>query len=186
MGDVTPARLVRDIAMVDGTPIKSTGFPAMLRSDERSWRSRRGRKPILLLPGIEATTMAPMSSWIALSSFPTQQRIVTPLTPRAAHLRAILHVADRLAATPTGTAVADGLASLARRWSVALPELRSFGTPDPDALREQVREILGGIDTAEEAQRTEAAGRVEAAPADVALFGFRDLTVIQGGGEEVK
>src|SRR5262249_18281319 len=180
-----PTRMVRDIAAVDGTPIKSTGFPSMFRADERSWRANPNRKPVLVLPGLEAVTLAPMASWVTLSSFSPAQRVITPLTPRAAHLRVLHYVLDRLAVGAGSASAAAGLGDLARRWASALPETRVFGNLDPGALQGTVREVLNEVAEAEMRHRDEAARRVAHAPAEMALFGFRGLTPAGGRAEQV-
>lgn len=179
VGDATPARVVRDIAALDGTPIKNTGFPSILRSDQRSWHTNPQRKPLLVLPGLEAATLAPMSSWATLSSFAPAQRVIAPLTPRAAHLRSLLYIVDRLTTTPASTSIADALVALARRWASALPETRVFGAVDPTELRGRITDTLHAIAAGEASQRQEAAERIAASPPDVALFGFRNLTVVE-------
>jgi hypothetical protein len=186
IGDATPTRVIRDIAAVDGTPIKSTGFPSILRSDERSWKTNPSRKPVLVVPGLESTTLSPMSSWVTLSSFDLQRRIITPLTPRAAHLRSLLYVADRLAAAPANGPMTDALAGLAKRWASALPETRMFRAVDVDALRSGATEALAEITDTERREREAAAARAATAALEISLFGFRNLTIIAGGEEQVQ
>jgi len=183
IADAAPARMIRDIAAVDGTPIKATGFPSMFRADERSWRKNPRRKPVLLLPGLEAVTLAPMTSWVTLSSFPASRRVITPLTPRAAHLRILRYVLDRLAAGAGPTSVESGLEALARRWASPLPETRVFGDLDPRALQATVQDVLDKVVEPETRQRDEAARLVEKSPLETALFGFRRLEEV-GGREE--
>jgi hypothetical protein len=185
IADAAPARMIRDIAAVDGTPIKSTGFPSMFRADERSWKTNPRRKPLLLLPGLEVVTLAPMTSWVTLSSFPPPRRVITPLTPRAAHLRVLVHVLDRLAAGAGPASVESGLESLARRWASPLPETRVFGEFDPRALRATVRDVLDEAAKAETRQRDAAAQLMNRATAETALFGFRRLTQVDGRAEGV-
>ena len=177
--------MIRDIAGVEGTPVKSTGFPSMLRADERSWKKNPRRKPVLLLPGIEAVTLAPMTSWVTLSTFPHAHRVITPLTPRAAHLRVLHYVLDRLISGAGPASVEAGLQGLARRWASALPETRVFGDLDPSALQATVRQVVGQLAEAESRQRDEAARLVEKAPAEMALFGFRRLKQLDGEVEDV-
>jgi hypothetical protein len=186
VGDATPTRVIRDIAAVDGTPIKSTGFPSIFRSDERSWRANPTRKPVLVLPGLESTTLAPMSSWVTLSSFEHSRRVITPLTPRAAHLRSLLYVTDRLAAAPPNGPITDAWSGLARRWASALPETRMFRSVDVEALRSGATDALAAIADAEKHDRELAAERAATASPDVALFGFRNLTVVDGGEEKAQ
>jgi hypothetical protein len=185
IADATPARMIRDIAGVEGTPIKATGFPSMFRADEGSWKKNPRRKPVLLLPGLEAVTLTPMTSWVSLSSFPPAQRVITPLTPRAAHLRVLRYVLDRLAAGAGPASVESGLEGLARRWASPLPETRVFGDLDPTALQATVLGVLGEVAEAETRQRDEAARLVEQSPVETALFGFRGLERIEGRVEDV-
>lgn len=186
IGDATPTRMVRDIAHVDGTPIKSTSFPSILRSDYRSWKTNPARKPVLVLPGLESATLLPMSSWVTLSTFDLPHRVITPLTARAAHLRSLLYVVDRLAAAPADTSVAEALSGLARRWASALPETRVFGSPDVEQLRSAVAGALASIAGAEQQERETAAARAAAASPEVTLFGFRSLTVVDDRREEAQ
>jgi hypothetical protein len=182
IGQATPTRLIRDLAEVDGTPIKSTGFPSIFRADQRSWRSNPGKKPVLVLPALEASTAAPMQSWVTLSTFDLGHRIVTPLTPRAAHLRSLIYVLDRLEQTPdAGTS--DQFSNLVRRLASALPETRIFDTSDLDALRTRCEEALAAVETAETSQRAESVARLKDATTEMTLFGFRNLEVHTGGAE---
>jgi hypothetical protein len=178
IAEAAPARMIRDLAAVDGTPIKSTGFPSMFRADERSWRKNSRRKPVLLLPGLEAVTLAPMTGWVTLSSFPVAQRVITPLTARAAHLRVLGHVLGRLAGGAGPASVEAGLEALARRWASALPETRVFGAFDPGKLQATVSAVLSDIAEAETLQRAIAAQRVAQATTEIALFGFRELAEV--------
>jgi len=184
IGDVAPTRVVRDIAGADGTPISATGFPAILRSDERSWRRNPRRKPVLLLPGLESATLAPLSSWVAISTFDIEKRIVTPLTPRAAHLRSLRHVLNRLDETPETSPAYEPLLLVARRLSVALPELRSSILPRPAVLKPDVEEMIAGIAQTETTMRREAAERLSVFPQEASLFGFRGPQAVEGVGSK--
>jgi len=185
IGDAVPTRAVRDLAGADGTSIAPTSFPGLMRGDENSWRKNPTRKPVLLLPGLESTTLSPMKSWVTLSTFEPQRRVVTPLTPRAAHLRTLVHAVERLDSATDGTPLKDHLAGLVRRWSAAMPETRSFTALDTGRIRAAVEDALAEIAEQEQAVRAEAAQRLAAAEADVALFGWRGLTVVEDRpGEE--
>jgi hypothetical protein len=179
IGDVVSARAVRDLAAVDGTSIAPTGFPGLMRGDENSWRKNPTRKPVLLLPGLESTTLSPMKSWVTLSTFEPERRVVTPLTPRASHLRTLAHAVERLDCASDGTPIKDRLAGLVRRWSAAMPETRSFSAVHADRIRLAVEEALGEISEQEQAVRAEAAQRLVAAPPDVAFFGWRGLSLVE-------
>jgi hypothetical protein len=96
---------------------------SLRRDEERSYRSAPNARPYYLCPALTAELLSPARALLCISTWPMEQRIVGPLSPRVDFLTAAIRVAE----TAGGLAGAgrpgsrSGAKQLLRRFAMNIP-----------------------------------------------------------------
>lgn len=166
-GDVATPKMLSDWASVRyGFSLPTTNFGGLRRDERRRYERGPGTSAFFVLPAIHADELTPVPAWVTLSTFPLCSRLLTSLTPRAAHLR-FCSMALAVAEPEERGARA---AALARRLASVVPELREPLRAGED-LRPLVAERLATLTATETELREEAAARLADEPPWVVAFG---------------
>ena len=86
---------------------------SLRRDEERSYRSAPNARPYYLCPALTADLLSPARALLCVSTWPMEQRIVGPLSPRVDFLTAAIRVAEPPAAWPAPAARAPAGAAAA-------------------------------------------------------------------------
>ncbi|MFC8532208.1 hypothetical protein [Nocardia sp. NPDC057227] len=145
---------------------------SLRRDEERSFRAAPLARPYYICSALNADLLAPARGLLAVSSWPTERRVVGPLSPRVDLLTATIRLAEHLAALPEPGPDAR---RVVWKLAVSVPGVR--GAPDAIDL-ERVVESAGrelAVHRADDAaHRLRAAERASAQLDDTAqLFGVR-------------
>jgi hypothetical protein len=159
---------------------------SLRRDEERSYRSAPNARPYYLCPALTADLLSPARALLCVSTWPVEQRIVGPLSPRADFLTSAIRVAE----TASSLAVAGpgsraGAQQLLRRFAMNIPGAldgprgKDAAPGDVAAAARAELEIHAGPDTE---ARTQAARRARRQLTEAEqLFGAR-LAAIRGTG----
>lgn len=71
-----------------GHELSPSGFSALRRNELRAYRSKGSTRMVFLTPALDAKYLTAMRGQLALSSWPTWRRLVSPRTGRVELLRA--------------------------------------------------------------------------------------------------
>jgi hypothetical protein len=105
-GQLTPSRLA-----------------SLRRDEERSYRAAPGARPYYLCPALTSDLLSAARALLCVSTWPLEQRIMGPLSPRVDFLTAAIRIAE---AAPSLSGAATGTASpavdrLLRRFAMNIP-----------------------------------------------------------------
>ncbi|MGW7459997.1 hypothetical protein [Streptomyces sp. NPDC054797] len=76
------------------SPLNTARLTTLRRDEERSFRSAPYARPYYVCSALTSDLLSPARALLALSTWPLEQRIVGPLTPRVHFLTSVLRVAD--------------------------------------------------------------------------------------------
>ena len=76
------------------SPLNTARLTTLRRDEERSFRSAPYSRPYYVCSALTSDLLSPARALLALSTWPLEQRIVGPLTPRVHFLTSALRVAD--------------------------------------------------------------------------------------------
>ncbi|MEW2357078.1 hypothetical protein [Spirillospora sp. NPDC029432] len=118
--------------------IPGTRLTSLRRDEERSFRTAPYARPYYLCAALTADLLAPARGLITVSTWPLEQRVVGPLSPRTDFLRAALRVAEHAA---RGGDPSPDAQRLLWRFASNIPGTPGgpgdrAGTVDPAALAE--------------------------------------------------
>lgn len=83
-----------------GSPLASTRLTSLRRDEERSFRVAPYSRPYYLCAALTADLLAPARGLLAVSTWPMEQRVIGPLSPRVNYLEAAMRVAESLLRVP--------------------------------------------------------------------------------------
>lgn len=160
---------------------------SLRRDEERSYRSAPNARPYYLCPALAADLLAPARALLCISTWPMEQRIVGPLSPRVAFLTAAIRVAETAGslATTDRSGPQAGQQQLLRRFAMNIPGALT-GPPGKDASAADVAAAARAeldIHAGPDADTRMQAGRRARQQLDGAeqLFGAR-LAAVRGTG----
>jgi hypothetical protein len=94
---------------------------SLRRDEERSYKTAPGARPYYLCPALTSDLLSPARALLCVSTWPIEQRIMGPLSPRVDFLTAAIRTADA-ARTLSGTAaVSMTVDRLLRRFAMNIP-----------------------------------------------------------------
>lgn len=160
---------------------------SLRRDEERSYRSAPGARPYYLCPALMSDLLSPARALLCVSTWPLEQRIMGPLSPRVDFLTASIRIADAAPSlTGAGTSSASGAVErLLRRFAMNIPgagQADPSGGVFPETIAAAARAELDIHSAQDQDDRAQAARRARRQLRDAEqLFGTR-LTVIHGTG----
>jgi hypothetical protein len=160
--------------------ISATRLTSLRRDEERSFRTAPFARPYYLCAALTADLLAPARGLLAISTWPMEQRVIGPLSPRVDYLTVAIQVAESLQRMPNPDPVSR---RLLWRFAVNIPGgSAQAGQLDPaDVARAAHAEMEIHID-ADTATRRSAAARARRQLGDAEqLFGTRLRAVPQAG-----
>jgi hypothetical protein len=108
-------------AFFTGT-LPASRLTSLRRDEERSYRSAPGARPYYLCPALTYDHLAPARALLTVSTWPTEDRVVGPLSPRVHFLSAAISIASAVTTLP---AVAEtgvqGAERLLQQFAVNIP-----------------------------------------------------------------
>ncbi|MET8680886.1 hypothetical protein ABZW18_25715 [Streptomyces sp. NPDC004647] len=148
-------------------PLNTARLTTLRRDEERSFRSAPYARPYYICSALTSDLLSPARALLALSTWPLEQRIVGPLTPRVHFLTSALKVADAAEHLAGDTEMPQPLQQLLLHCSRNLNGYSPRGPLDLEALRQAAAAELE-IHADEDADtRAEAALRVRHQLGDV-------------------
>jgi hypothetical protein len=161
---------------------------SLRRDEERSYRTSPHSRPYYLCPALTYDLLTPARALLTVSTWPLEQRIVGPLSPRVDFLTCAIKIAEGCqqagALTSGQTGTAHPAARLLWQFASSIPgavpvgaEVYRLAAPDPELVITAARAELSLHAEADAAVRADNAGRVRRLPADQQLFGARTLGV---------
>ncbi|MGP4029127.1 hypothetical protein [Actinomadura sp. 3N407] len=152
--------------------IPGSRLTSLRRDEERSFRTAPYARPYYLCAALTADLLAPARGLLTVSTWPLEQRIVGPLSPRTDFLTC----AARLAEQAGRGRPSPDVQRLLWRFASNIPGAvtGTVGTVDPAALAEAARAELDVHREPDRRRRASAAGRARAQLDDAEmLFGSR-------------
>jgi hypothetical protein len=145
---------------------------SMRRDEERSFRTAPFARPYYLCAALTADLLAPARGLLAVSTWPMEQRVIGPLSPRVDFLTAAIQVAEGIRRIPNPSPEA---LRLLLRFASNIPGGTARGEKVNAAVVAQAAEAERGVHAdADRATRQQAALRVRGQLDDVQqLFGTR-------------
>ena len=152
--------------------IPGNRLTSLRRDEERSFRTAPYARPYYLCAALTADLLAPARGLLTVSTWPLEQRIVGPLSPRTDFLTSAIRLAEHAGrGTPS-----PGVQRLLWRFASNIPGAvtGTVGTVDPAVLAEAARAELEVHREPDRRRRASAAGRARAQLDDAELlFGSR-------------
>jgi hypothetical protein len=98
-----------------------TALASLRRDEERSYRSAPAARPYYLCPALTSDLLSPARALVCISTWPLEQRIIGPLSPRVDFLTAAIRIAGATAALGEAEAPGTEAERLLRRFAVNIP-----------------------------------------------------------------
>lgn len=105
--------------------LQGSRLTSLRRDEERSFRSAPFARPYYICAALTADRLAPARGLLAVSTWPVEQRVIGPLTPRVDFLTAAIQVAESILRLPR-----PGPAALRLLWRFAANIPGAAGTAD--------------------------------------------------------
>lgn len=112
-------------------PLAPTGLASLRRDEERSYRSAPAARPYYLCPALTSDLLSPARALVCISTWPLEQRVIGPLSPRVDFLTSATRIADAAAALGKTGAANPEAASLLRRFAANIPGAGPARPGDP-------------------------------------------------------
>lgn len=162
---------------------------SLRRDEERSYRAAPGARPYYLCPALTHDLLSPARALVTISTWPLEQRIIGPLSPRVDFLTGARRIAEavRAAAESTDTGPSPAALRLLWRFAVNIPGATPAGpaghfghvsAPDPRQVIDAAELELEVHADADHTTRAESARRARKRLSDdQQLFGapLRDV-----------
>jgi hypothetical protein len=179
-------------AFFTGT-LPASRLTSLRRDEERSYRSAPGARPYYLCPALTYDHLAPARALLTVSTWPMEERVVGPLSPRVHFLAAAISIAGAVTTLP---AVAEtgiqGAERLLQQFAVNIPGATTAAPKtgmdaravDPDLVRAAAQAELDVHYDADRDTRVTTARRARQQLDDAGqLFGTR-LKTIRGAARQ--
>ncbi|MCR6489792.1 hypothetical protein M8542_43970 [Amycolatopsis sp. OK19-0408] len=166
--------------------LSTAKLSSLRRDEERSYRAAPGARPYYLCPALTHDLLSPARALVTISTWPLEQRIIGPLSPRTSFLTGAIHVAEaiRTITDSPGAAPSPTALRLLWRFAVNIPGATSTkpatgSTPVPNQVIDAAHAELDVHAEADHATRTASARRArKQLTEEQQLFGapLRDVT----------
>ena len=164
---------------------------SLRRDEERSYRAAPGARPYYLCPALTSDLLSAARALLCVSTWPLEQRIIGPLSPRVDFLTAAIRIAE---AAPSLSGTANGSASAAvdrllRRFAMNIPgagPAQPGGSITAEIIAAAARAELDIHSARDHDDRAQAAVRARRQLDDAEqLFGAR-LAAVDGTGSGLR
>jgi hypothetical protein len=169
-------RLISDVAAARwGDRVDSTMLSSLRRDELRSWRNaqdvnrRTATRDVYVVPALGGDRFFPIRGTLALSSWPLDQRVIAPLSPRVDMLKATVALAEETMKIE-GARQEAAMRRLVARLGSTIPGVKPFDT-DLNSVVEAAQTELAVLKPSDDAERQEAAARARTLDAESQLFG---------------
>lgn len=149
------------------------------RDEERSYRAAPNSRPYYLCPALNHDSLAPARGLLTVSTWPLENRIVGPLSPRADFLVSAIRIARLVQTPPGGRTPEDASPEAARllnRYALNVPGGLAPGVggdADPRAVIAAAEAELAIHEDEDRRARHSSARRALRMPEAARLFGVR-------------
>ncbi len=170
--------------------LSASKLSSLRRDEERSYRAAPGARPYYLCPALTHDLLSPARALVTISTWPLEQRIIGPLSPRTAFLTGAIRVAEAIRTITDSPRTAPSPMALRLLWrfAVNIPGATSTkpatgdSTLAPNQVIAAAHAELDVHADADHATRTASARRARKQLTDAQqLFGapLRDVTRLQ-------
>ena len=104
-----------------GGQLAPSGLASLRRDEERSFQSAPGARPYYLCPALTSDLLSPARALVCISTWPLEQRVVGPLSPRVHFLTAAVRIAEATAALADAGPASAEAGRLLRRFALNIP-----------------------------------------------------------------
>ena len=165
--------------------LPASGLASLRRDEERSYRSAPGARPYYLCAALTSDLLSPARALVCVSTWPLEQRVIGPLSPRVDFLTAAIRIAEATATLgETGPGSAEA-SRLLRRFALNVPGAgpgRAGEAVSPAAVAEASRAELAIHADRDRDDRVQSARRARSQLGDAEqLFGVRLQAVRDAG-----
>jgi hypothetical protein len=165
--------------------LTASRLASLRRDEERSYRAAPGARPYYLCPALTSDLLSPARALLCVSTWPLEQRIMGPLSPRVDFLTAAIRTAEAARALSGTGAVSTAVERLLRRFAMNIPgagPAHHGGSAAAETIARAARAELDIHSSQDQDDRAQAAHRARQQLDDTAqLFGTR-LTAVPGAG----
>ena len=175
-------------AFFTGT-LPASRLTSLRRDEERSYRSAPGARPYYLCPALTYDHLAPARALLTVSTWPMEERVVGPLSPRVHFLSAAISIAGAVTTLPA-VAETGKQERLLQQFAVNIPGATTAAPSkdaravDPDLVRAAAQAELDVHYDADRDTRVTTARRARKQLDDAGqLFGTR-LKTIRGAARQ--
>jgi hypothetical protein len=162
-----------------------SGLATLRRDEERSYRAAPGARPYYLCPALTSDLLSPARALLCISTWPLEQRIIGPLSPRVDFLTAAARIAEAAPALSSTGSASAAAERLLRRFAMNIPgagPAQPGGTITPETVAAAARAELDIHSGRDRDDRAQAAQRARQQLGDAEqLFGAR-LGAVRGTG----
>lgn len=155
-----------------GEAVEPRQLASLRRSELASWRSAPDRRPSYVVPALHVRRFEPLRGTLASSAWEPWRRVVSPLSPRADHLRATIRVAEHVMwAREQSEDLAVRFERLLWRLARSVPGVLEAPEFEVGGALDAARAELAMVDEEDRGERDAAAARLAALSAEQQLFG---------------
>jgi len=147
--------------------LSASKLSSLRRDEARSYQSSPGARPYYLCPALAHDLLTPVRALLTVSTWPLEQRIIGPLSPRVDFLTGAVHIAEAVhdATGSDGSGPSPAAVRLLWRFAANIPDALPGGTSgaesalDPQQVIEAARTEMDVHLDADRAARAEASRR---------------------------
>jgi hypothetical protein len=165
--------------------LAASQLASLRRDEERSYRAAPGARPYYLCPALTSDLLSPARALLCVSTWPLEQRIMGPLSPRVDFLSAAIRTAEAAGALSATAPASTTVERLLRRFAMNIPgagPAHSAGSVAAKTIAAAARAELDIHTAQDQDDRAQAARRARQQLNEAEqLFGTR-LTAIPGTG----
>jgi hypothetical protein len=155
-----------------GLAVEPRQLASLRRSELASWRAAPDRRPAYVVPALHSRRFEPLRGFVASSAWEPWRRIVGPLSPRADHLRATIHVAENVEwARGHSPDVAARFERLLWRLARSVPSALDAADFEVEKVATAAEAELALLEEEDRAERDAAAKRLSKLAPEQQLFG---------------
>ncbi len=180
---LSPQVIISVAGAVYGEELPYKAVTSLRHDERRAFTKAPGTRSYYICPALQHDTFAPVRGLLTVSSWPLAERLIGPLTPRSAHLRLTIYLAEALQEWVGADAEASGgtvaVERLLWRYSATVPGLRR-GELNAGRIRQAATRELDQLAERDTADRAAAARRAVNLPEAQQLFGA-SLKAVPGG-----